>query len=170
MDNKSHLAHAKILPICLPFQRNLQQRFCNLVRMPLGIQASDIYYTKVSSRTTLRSIGLLVLGIYLPLRCISLISLLRPSITSRKSRVDKGHPYLSPFSKQKKGEEAPFILTLKDILVMHHIIHFITPKGNPKCVRRILIYSQLTRSNALDRSTLKIIPLIIFVCIECNTS
>lgn len=38
----SHLTQANVLPYLFPCQRNLQQRDCILVSMPLGIQARDI--------------------------------------------------------------------------------------------------------------------------------
>ena len=73
--SNSHFAHANILPICFPFQRNLQQMFCIIIRIPLGIHAGDIQYTRVASRIALMSTSLLALERYLWYQILSLVSI-----------------------------------------------------------------------------------------------
>lgn len=72
--SKLNFAHENILLVCFPFQRNLEQRFCILVRIPLGIHAKDIQYTRVASRTILMSTSLPALERYLWYHILSLLS------------------------------------------------------------------------------------------------
>jgi hypothetical protein len=71
-------------------------------------------------------------------------ALLKPSMTRRKRRGERGHPCLSPLSEEKKGEVAPLIRTAKETEEIQAIIHLMKGTSNPKCVRRSLMKDQLT--------------------------
>ena len=59
-----------------------------------------------------------------PLLFSSIISILNPFATSRKSRGDSGKPCLRPLSAWKNGEADPFMRNTKEEVVMHAKIHF----------------------------------------------
>ena len=60
-----------------------------------------------------------------PLLFASRIALLKPSATRRKSRGERGQPYLNPRSAWKKVDVAPLMRTAKEVVEMHAIIHLI---------------------------------------------
>ena len=60
-----------------------------------------------------------------PLLFASRIALLKPSTTSKKSRGERGQPYLNPRSAWKKGDAAPLMRAAKEAVVIHAKIHFI---------------------------------------------
>ena len=59
-----------------------------------------------------------------PLLLASRRALLRPSTTSKKSRGERGHPYLKPRSEWKKWDAAPLMRTAKEAIEIHTKIHF----------------------------------------------
>ena len=60
-----------------------------------------------------------------PLLLASRMALLRPSATSKKSRGERGHPYLNPHSEWKKWDVSPLMRTAKEAIKIHEKIHFI---------------------------------------------
>lgn len=77
---------------------------CIVVRSPIP-PLVNINTPSTKRRCVIVHHFVILIPISLPLRCISLISMLRPSITSRKSSGDKGHPYLSPFLEDRKEKK-----------------------------------------------------------------
>lgn len=53
---------------------------------------------------------------------------------------------------------------------MQLMIHLINMNGNPRWVNNILIYNQFTLSKSFEKSTLRIIPLHLWICRVCKTS
>ena len=60
-----------------------------------------------------------------PLLFASRMALLKPSATSKKSKGERGQPYLNPLSAWKKGDATPLMRTAKETVVIHAKIHFI---------------------------------------------
>ena len=140
-----------------------------VVRSPMPLlRKINTSYTK--SRWVRMHLSLILIPCSLPVLCYSIISLLRPSIMSKNKSGDRWHPYVSPLSEWNKGDANSLMRILNDMLIMQHMIHCINPMGKPRRVKRILIYNQLSRSKAFERSTLRNIPFNFFICIECNTS
>ena len=62
---------------------------------------------------------------YKPLLFASRRALLKPSATSRKSKVERGHPCRKSLLEWKKWDVAPLMRNAKEVVEIHANIHFI---------------------------------------------
>ena len=67
-----------------------------------------------------------------PLLTASLRNWLNPSMTSRKMRGERGHPWRKPRYALKKGEATPFMSTTKEAIEMHPITQLTKLISNPR--------------------------------------
>ena len=94
---------------------------------------------RITSSTKRRCVRPRVEEILIPLmRPCSLASVIKrqiPSITSIKSKGDKGQPYLIPLKAVKNFEGVPLIRTAKFVEVRHPIIQFTPRIGTPNWIK-----------------------------------
>ena len=95
--------------------------------------------SRITSSTKRRCVRASVEEILIPLMSpCSLASVIKrqsPSITSMKSKGDKGQPYLIPLKAVKNFEGVPLMRTTKFAKVRHSIIQFTPRRGTPIWIR-----------------------------------
>ena len=73
-----------------------------------------------------------------------------------KSSGERGKPYLIPLEALKNLDGASLIKTTKFVEVRQPIIQLTPRRGTPIWINISLMYDQLTLSNALTRSNLRV--------------
>ena len=114
--------------------------------------------------------GEILMPLMRPWDLASTIKRLSPSMTSMKSKGERGQPCLMPREALKNFEGVPLTRTTKIVEEIKAIIQLTPRRGMPIWIRMSLMYDQLTLSNAFTKSNFKMRAHIFLVFTVCRVS